>query len=776
MLNEQTNSHSTSMLPALVAGVRRSRAVLAMALLCLPWIAVADSGAVPPSETQQFLDLTWVLIAAGLVFFMQAGFTMLESGLIRAKNSYNVAIKNITDFTVAVLSFWFIGFGLMFGLSESGGWFGQLSEAGRLVSDASGYSFFIFQAMFVGTAATIVAGAVAERMKFNAYIIVSLVISVAIYPISGHWVWGSALTGEVGGWLEQKGFMDFAGSTVVHSVGAWVALAGVMVLGARRGRFDAKGKPQEIPGHNLLLATLGVFILWFGWIGFNGGSALAADASVAKIVLNTMLAASAGGLIGVAVSVFNHGLVSVERALFGILAGLVGITAGCAWVEPSGAILIGAISSALVILADYCMVYWLKLDDPVGAVAVHGVGGVWGTLAVALFAPDSQLNLPFWDQLAVQALGVIAVFAWAFLLGLATFVVLKHLHDLRVSAKDEDMGLNVAEHGARTVWLDTMTTMNQIVSSGDLTSRARVEHATEAGETAKAFNHLLDSFQGSMKSMLVSVEEVDSQQQLLTQVVSANRTSMQEQQQMIGSIDEKMQQVLEYACKTCDSAKEGAETSETTGRDAHQRIEEIQALTSAVSQLSEDLRQASERADQVSEQTSAISQVVSLINEIAEQTNLLALNAAIEAARAGEQGRGFAVVADEVRGLASRTQSATHDIQNSIERLQAEAARSAEELRTYADSADLNAEQSRQAQGSLESLVRAVESITHLNQTIASLAGQQSDLSREVNERMANIRNISADNEQSTLFLSQSAEALGTSTDDFKKSIQGYRI
>ncbi len=745
--------------------------LLSLFLITTPHMAWANE----VMAKQSSLDLLWVLIAAGLVFFMQAGFTMLESGMIRAKNSYNVAIKNISDFTVAVLSFWLLGFALMFGPSLSG-FVGTSGFNGGIVSTGSDYGFFIFQAMFVGTAATIVAGAVAERMKFNAYLIVSLFISVLIYPVSGHWIWGSALLGGEQGWLEAKGFMDFAGSTVVHSVGAWVALAGVIALGPRKGRFDNNGKPQEIPGHNLLLATLGVFILWFGWFGFNGGSTLVADVSVAKIIVNTVLAGCAGGLCALLGSwVLKRGLVAVEHALNGILAGLVSITAGCAFVEPTSAIVIGAIGGVVVLAAESLLLNVCKLDDPVGAIAVHGVGGVWGTLAIAIFAPLDQLNHGHLQQFIVQLQGAAIVFVWAFGTGLAVFFGLKLVHDLRVTEDDEDLGLNVAEHGARTVWLDTMKTMQNILQEGDLRQRAEIEFGTEAGEIALAFNSVLDKFQHSVRMMSESSQQVIHNSQQLDQVIGANVTGSRQQKLLVSEINLLMQKMLDASSKTQQTASDGSNTATHTRTDTHQGIQQVQSLSTAVSQLANDLSEASRRADLVASQSESISEVVSLINSIAEQTNLLALNAAIEAARAGDTGRGFAVVADEVRALANRTKQATGDIQQQIETLQKESVLSSNELRQYSTSAEHNATQSQQTLESLQAVIQAVDSITQLNQEISNIAAEQSDLSVQTNQLMQDVSSISADNEQQSLLLNGTSEALKSGASRFEESIRGYK-
>lgn len=729
------------------------------------------------AEVTVNLDLLWIIVATGFVFFMQAGFTMLESGMIRAKNSYNVAVKNISDFTAAVLSFWFIGFAIMFG-ETAGGWFGSSGYAGGLLSAPADYAFFIFQATFVGTAATIVAGAVAERMKFNAYLIISVVISVLIYPVSGHWIWGSALTGGEPGWLEAKGFMDFAGSTVVHSVGGWLALAGIIVLGARKGRFDEKGKPQEIPGHNLLMSTLGVFILWFGWFGFNGGSTLAADGSVPKIIVNTVLAGCSGGLTALLISgLFNQGIIRVEHALNGILAGLVSITAGCAFVEPNSAIIIGIIGAMIVYAAEVTILEVFKLDDPVGAVAVHGFGGVWGTLAVALFADTSVLSATSHGaQFMVQLTGVISVFIWAFGGGLAFFYLLHLLHDLRVSDEAESKGLNVVEHGARTVWLDTMHTMHNIVQTGNLCHRAEVELATEAGETAIAFNQLLERFQHSVSLMASSASAITNETAQLDRVVSNNSSGLANQQGLTEEISRLMKQVLEQAEQSETRARTGVESASTAQTEVTSGVEQVRLLSNAVNKLSLNLSEASKRANQVADQTHTINEVVTLIQQIAEQTNLLALNAAIESARAGEQGRGFAVVADEVRALAKRTQDATANIQQQIEKLQTEATQSAKELQEYSEQASDNSNRSNETIESLHSLVEAINSITDLNRKIADSAQNQRNLSNETNGLVDEIYKISENNQKGTQSLKAVSGALKTDVSSFNKNISHYKF
>ena len=413
-------------------------AIVALFLLA-PALALAQSAT--PETVQVNLDYVWVIIAAALVFLMQAGFALLETGLTRAKNAANIIMKNVMDAAAGVIVFFLVGFGLMFGPSL-GGWIGTSGFAllGLDGQDASWiYAFFFFQAVFAATATTIVSGAVAERVNFAAYLIFSVVVSGLIYPIFGSWAWGGLLNG--GGWLEGLGFLDFAGSTVVHSVGGWAALAGALVVGARAGKYDENGNPVTIPGHSIPLAALGVFILWFGWFGFNAGSTTAGSTDIAIIATNTFLAAGAGAVAAMGVTWVRGGLPDVGMTLNGVLAGLVGITAGCNAVLPLGAIAIGLIAGVVVVFASL----WLEkyVDDPVGAVAVHGFCGAWGTLAVAIFAADG-FSL---SQLGVQAIGVAAAFLWTFPISYLLFKGLEATLGLRINSETETGGLDLHEHG-----------------------------------------------------------------------------------------------------------------------------------------------------------------------------------------------------------------------------------------------------------------------------------------------------------------------------------------
>ncbi|OIP84331.1 MAG: ammonium transporter [Porphyromonadaceae bacterium CG2_30_38_12] len=394
------------------------------------------------------LNTFWVLFAGALVFFMQAGFALVEAGLTRSKNTSNILFKNLMDFSIGTIGFWLIGYGIMFGAGNS--WFGTFELFSSTDHGAAlgipNEAFFFFQLVFAATAATIVSGAMAERTKFVSYILYSAIITLIIYPVSGHWIWG-------GGWLSQLStpFVDFAGSTVVHSVGGWLALTGALVLGPRIGKYK-NGKINAIPGHSITLAALGVFILWLGWFGFNPGSTLGfGDAGlVAKIFVTTNAAAAAGAVATLATTWIRYGKPGLSMTLNGVLAGLVAITAGCHAVTPGAAMIIGAIAGVLVVFAVEFFDKVAKIDDPVGAISVHGVCGAFGTLAVGLFATEGGL---FYgggaNLLTSQAIGVVSVAAWAIGAGLVIFLGIKYTIGIRVSKKEEENGLDYYEHGEK---------------------------------------------------------------------------------------------------------------------------------------------------------------------------------------------------------------------------------------------------------------------------------------------------------------------------------------
>ncbi len=394
-------------------------------------------------EVQTHADYVWTMVAAALVFFMQPGFALVECGFTRAKNAVNILMKNLLDFSMGSLFYWAIGFGLMFGVSQTG-WFGTscffLSDFSP-GKDPWVVAFWMFQVVFAATAATIVSGAMAERTKFSGYLIYSAAICGFIYPIFGSWAWGSLYHGN--GWLEKLGFIDFAGSTVVHSIGGWTALAGAIVLGPRIGKYTKEGKVQPIPGHNIPLAALGVFILWFGWFGFNPGSTTAASKDIAMIFTNTNLAAAAGAVFAMITAWIKFKKPDVGMSLNGALAGLVAITSPCATVTPFSSVVIGAVAGVLVVLS---VLFFdrIRVDDPVGAISVHGVNGAWGTLAAGIFNIGGTSG----KIIGVQLLGIGAGFVWAFGASFVMFKLIDKTIGLRVSPEEETEGLDFGEHGA----------------------------------------------------------------------------------------------------------------------------------------------------------------------------------------------------------------------------------------------------------------------------------------------------------------------------------------
>ncbi|QCX39754.1 ammonium transporter [Aureibaculum algae] len=420
-----------------------------MSILNLP-LFIQDTAEVVEMATKDDMGMLWMVIAAILVFFMQAGFFLVESGMTDSKNAVNIAMKNFLDIAVGSLAFWFIGYSLMYGSDVSGG--GYFHWGGFTFSQGAADLFF--QTVFAATAATIVSGAIAGRTKYTTYAIFSIVLTAFIYPIAGGWEWN-------GGWLNTASFMpaefiDFAGSSIVHSVGGWAALVAAWMVGPRIGKY-INGKPVELPGHNQMYATLGVFILWLGWFGFNGGSQLAwggADAVAAsQVILVTNLAASAGAIGALLLTWIKDGKPNLSMTLNGALAGLVSITAGCGNMGEGGAVLAGLIGGILVVYSIGFIEKTLKIDDAVGAISVHGICGAWGTLVIGLWGIDGDAGIGLFNgggaaQLGAQAIGVFAYAFWAVVLSFVFLIIMKKTVGLRVTEEEEITGLDLTEHGS----------------------------------------------------------------------------------------------------------------------------------------------------------------------------------------------------------------------------------------------------------------------------------------------------------------------------------------
>ncbi|MCR5362206.1 MAG: ammonium transporter [Bacteroidales bacterium] len=389
------------------------------------------------------LDTLWVLLGAMLVFWMQPGFALVEAGMTRSKNTANILMKNFCDFMAGSVLYWLVGFSIMYGAGNAfAGWDGFcfIGSDSNVPAEAT----FIFQTVFCATAATIVSGAMAERTKFSMYLVYSVLISLFIYPIEGHWSWG-------GGWLSELGFHDFAGSTVVHLCGGALALAGAIVLGPRVGKYDSAGKSRAIPGHSLTLCALGVFTLWVGWFGFNPCSTVAATGydnavSMSHVFVTTNMAAAVGGIVALIYTWLVDGKPSLSMVCNGVLAGLVGITAGCDCVSIGASAIIGTIASLAMCLSVNFLDKKCHIDDPVGAVSVHGVAGLLGTIMTGIFC-DPSIDGVTDCTIGVQALGALTVAAFAFVSGLVIFLIIKHTHGLRVEKRIEEEGLDIYEHG-----------------------------------------------------------------------------------------------------------------------------------------------------------------------------------------------------------------------------------------------------------------------------------------------------------------------------------------
>ena len=620
------------------------------------------------------LNYVWIAVCAFLVMFMQAGFMCLEAGLSQAKNSINIAIKNVADFILSISLFWIVGFGLMFGASSEG-WFGT-SHFFIDVSDPWVVIFFIFQAVFCGTATTIDSGALSGRAKFSTYLIASALTSGLIYPIFGHWAWGGLLAAENAGWLEKLGFVDFAGSTVVHSVGGWVALAGIMVVGPRLGRFKEDGSVNRMSPHNMTFAYLGVLILFFSWFGFNCGSTLEAGTDIAPIAINTLLAAAFGGISSSALSWTHSPFKRPEGEMIanGIIGGLVAITAGCAAVDTQGAMVIGLIAGAIAYVGTLVLERVWHLDDVVGAVPVHGFCGAWGTVATGLFIRAellegaSRINL-----IGVQILGVVVAFAWAFGISFVLFKLIdKFFGGMRVSVEDELLGLNIAEHGASSSLLDLVHAMNDATTSGNFSDdmKVEVEVGTEMGDLAQGFNSMVDSMQKAMTETRTQLFRAEQ----------ARKKAEELQKQALESSNEARHQMLR-----AEKAKKEAETAQQEiallNAEREEQLLSIQEITHKLNEIMRDTEESMNfisgaasslhgNVESLNTYSEEIDSAIAQINKLAYSSRLLSLNAMVESAHAGDAGKTFIVVAEEMRNHSAGTEMVTETIVNVIDGIQ----------------------------------------------------------------------------------------------------------
>ncbi|MFH1156670.1 MAG: ammonium transporter [Pseudomonadota bacterium] len=747
--------------------------------------AHAQSGLSPaiyPSEA----DYVWIFCAAAMVFMMQAGFMCLEAGVAPAKHSINVAIKNLGDFVIAAAAFWTVGFGLMFGTSNSG----LIGMSDFLISGSDPWQavFFIFQCMFVGTAATIVSGAIAGRTRFGAYLILSGVISCLIYPVFGHWAWGGMFHAGQQGWLERMGFIDFAGSTVVHSMGGWVSLAGVIIIGPRTGKFNDDGTPNKIAPHNMTLAYLGTFLLFFGWFGFNGGSTLKAGPDVAPILLNTIIAACFGCITASGASWCLSPLKRPEGEMItnGILGGLVAITAGCASVNALGAAVIGGVGGLVTYGTLNLLEKTFKLDDVVGAIAVHGVSGAWGTMAAGIFITGEKLGeMSRLHLVGVQATGVITCFVWTFGVSVLAMKIINAMTPLRVSVQDEQLGLNVSEHGAHSTLLDLAQTMHNVSCTGDFTGigHVQVEPGTESGDLAQGFNTMLDMIQSSFNRLksqqeLLNAEKKRAEAALLaseTQRRTADRllreieetrlaAALNREQHLgttetyIGSLVEKTQAMsftMDHSALRARSMIESIHRVAGSISDTSARLQEIAGKSHKnvllTQQAASEISVSKKHSQELEESAREIGEISSLISQIAAQTRMLSLNALITSANAGDSGKQFAVVANEIRSLASRSSDSAQRIQTQLDTVQ--------------DRIGSVISQTDTITGMLENLSRE-------NAQSGTTIVLQSELLTDLNTQ---ILDVTKDSRQVTEVLEKATSEAGRISEKIKETYQGIR-
>lgn len=706
-------------------------------------------------KIQANLDTVWVLITGALVMFMQLGFLLLEAGMVRSKNAINVAVKNVVDFVVSVCCFWLVGYALMFGTSKAGiiGF-----DPSMMLSHAQDQSaaFFFFQLVFCGTAATIVSGAVAERMRLGVYVFVSAAVSMIIYPVFGHWAWGSSLLADNKPWLASMGFIDFAGSSVVHSIGGWVSLAAVIVIGPRMGRYDEHGRPRDIQGYSPVMAAAGTLVLYVAWLGFNAGSTLHANAQIAPILLNTVLAGGFGGMVGFGMGRVLDKHYRYDRLLNGILGGLVAVTAGCAVVDFAGAMMIGVLAGILVPLAQD-FIERRKIDDAVGAIAVHGVGGAFGTIILAVVGIEERFPAGGrLEQIGVQCLGAVTAFCWAFTMAwllLKLFSKCTGGH-LRVTREEEEAGLNIAEHG---VTFGTGGFVRQLADfSLDLSTLRQnltQEKGDESAELGQIYARLIDKIEILVDGITVGAEDLakaSGRLEIVAAELGSSALQTRERSVAASAASEEAIMSIDQMRATSNDLVANADQIRSssaalmhlisqTSQDANQlasAITEVETISGqtiqAVDTVKNSVTTATSRMEAMTRSASAIDGIVEFIRDMADQTNLLALNATIEAARAGEAGRGFAVVAGEVKSLANQTTNAVGDI-----------ARQIMELRNSADDTIHIVQELNDTAQILHTAVMGLDNaVADQTNTTRLIAGRMNECSDEANRVLSRVADV----------------------------------
>ena len=678
------------------------------------------------------LDYLWVMVAVIIVFMMKGGVLLYEAGMVRAKNTINTAQKNLTDTLMSIIIFYMFGYNVMFAESI-GGMFGWNWD---LLFHEKNHIFFLYQITFCGMAASIISGALAERIDFDAYIVTVLFVTGIVYPVFGHWVWGNAILPENDVFLASKGFIDFAGGVVVSCIGGWAALAGVIVLGPRLGKFGENGKVNDMPASNIVLSSFGVMLIWVGALAFNTALAQAGTSEAAHVMSNTLLSAACSGTVALYLGRFMDGFYHPKRCLHGILAGLSGIASGCILYDPYEAAFVGMMCGAIVVIGYRIMYHRFQLDDIVCAVPSHALAGAFGALMIGplgyieLFGGHTRL-----EQFLVQVQGVAISFLWSFGVMFVFFLVLRRYFTLRVPSEDEIMGLNRAEHGVTMGTGALQEALSNVVSGrGDLTQRLDETTGDEAAEIAVLFNKFMERMQFLMLNIGQNSNVLAAASGRLSDIstrfsggfekilgdsddIRSNTVSVAGDVQAASSVtDEMKRQISGISNSAQDMSRELMEVAHTLRSmtsDINSVASSAASARSTVSRANHFMGDVGTTTQKLVQTVENIGGVVDFIKNIAEETNLLALNASVEAARAGEVGRGFAVVAEQIKGLAGQTSESAKHITKQIQAVQQ-------------GSGDVNK--------MISGIAEVIDTIEREVSSISDRANKQSDASSNISE------------------------------------------
>ena len=642
------------------------------------------------SELLAVVDHVWMAVAVMIVFLMKGGFMLYEAGLVRAKNTINTAQKNLSDTLIATIIFYIFGYNLMFGNTVGGffGWVGSGMDFHEI-----DHTFFLYQVVFCSMVATVISGALAERIRFEAYMISTFFITAFVYPLFGHWAWGDKVVTSNTSYLIESGFIDFAGGTVVCALAGWCALAGLIVIGPRLGKYNKDGTSNPMPGNNIVLAGFGVMVLWMGAMAFNSALGHAGSEDVAHIMSNTLLVGACSGLTSLTIGRLIDGHFRPERCLYGALAGISSIAAGCHLFSAIDTMIVGVTSGMLVSGSFYLLTHKLQIDDVVCAVPINGFCGAWGTLLIGVLGYTEHFGgLSRFEQFFAQLQGVGLSFVWGFGVSLAFFYILNMFYPIRVTEKDEVMGLNKAEHGVTMGTGMLQDALRNIVEgTGDLTQRLDESTGDESAEIATLFNQFVQRIQFLMINIAQNAKILSSSSDRLSVMSSTFSENFEEILSESDKISESTTSVssdVESASFIATDISSKVDAIASSARDMSHQLDEVTTTIRNMTTSIGDVANSSSFASSVAKEANAsmknagqamqslnatsekIGSIVDFIKNLADETNLLALNASIESARAGEMGRGFAVVADEIKALANQTSQATEEIISQINDVQ----------------------------------------------------------------------------------------------------------